>query len=206
MCTEPLYAIRLKTQFDDKFKRFGKRSPIKVLCSVRDIGKDISKLTYDTNVYDLLMISCGQCLQCRLQRVKQRAVMCMCETLEHKDNSFVTLTFGYPQTYSYYRHEKKLSHYLAKKKAHYHEWSLDVETLQKFMKRLRNWYYNYQLCFHLISIGRSDLVPQNFLLDHYITHVRLPLLERPFLLKDFKPNKIRCMNVGEYGSMHSKSP
>lgn len=196
MCTEPLYAIRLKTEFDEKFKRFGKRVGIQVLCAVRDIGKDTSKLNYNRDVYDLLMISCGQCLQCRLQRVKQRAVMCMCESLAHKENSFITLTFGYPQTYSYYRHEKKLSHYLASKKAHFHEWSLEVELFQKFMKRLRNWYYNYQLCLHLSSIGRSDLVPSTF---PYVTHIRLPLLERPFLLKDFNPKKIRCMHCGEYG-------
>lgn len=201
MCTEPLYAIRLKTEYDEKFKRFGKRAGIKVLCAVRDIGKDTSKLNYNRKVYDLLMISCGQCMQCRLQRVKQRAVMAICESLEHKENSFITLTFGYPQTYSYYRHEKGLSHYLASKKAHYHEWSLDVPTMQKFMKRLRNWYYNYQLGNYLLSIGRSDLVPSSFPL---VTHIRLPILERSFLLKDFKPKKIRCMYAGEYGDLRQR--
>lgn len=201
MCTEPLYAIRLKTEYDKKFQRFGKRTPIKVLCAVRDIGKDTSQLNYNRNVYDLIMISCGQCMQCRLLRVKQRAVMSICESLEHNENSFITLTFGFPQTYSYYRHVKKLSHYLSKKKAHFHEWSLDVETYQKFMKRLRNWYYNYQLCIHLQSIGRSDLVPSSF---PYVTQLRLPLLQRPFLLKDFRPNKIRCMHCGEYGDKHQR--
>lgn len=201
MCTEPLYAIRLKTEYDNKFQRFKIRTPIKVLCAVREIGKDTSKLNYNRDVYDLLMISCGQCMQCRLQRVKQRAVMSICESLEHTENSFVTLTFGYPQTYSYYRHKVGLSHYLAKKKAHFHEWSLDVETFQKFMKRLRNWYYNYQLCNHLLSLGRSDLIPSNYPL---VTHVRLPFLERSFLLKDFRPNKIRCMHCGEYGDQHQR--
>lgn len=201
MCTEPLYAIRLKTEFDKKFQRFGKRTPIRVLCSVREIGKDTNKLDFNRNVYDLLMISCGQCMQCRLQRVKQRAVMSICESLEQKDNSFLTLTFGYPQTYSYYRHEKKLSHYLASKKAHFHEWSLEVEQFQKFMKRLRNWYYNYQLCSHLISLGRNDLVPRTY---PFVTHIRLPLLQRPFLLKDFHPKKIRCMHCGEYGDKHQR--
>ena len=200
MCTEPLYAIRLKTDFDKKFNRFGKHTPIKVLCAVRDIGKDTSKLDYDRKYYDLIMISCGQCLQCRLLRSKQRAVMSICESLEHTDNSFITLTFGYPQLYTYFRHEKKLSHYLASKKAHFYEWSLDTEMFQKFMKRLRNWYYNYQLCLYLISIGRSDLVPSPFYSSGYITHLRLPLLERPFLLKNFHPKKIRCMHCGEYGS------
>lgn len=201
MCTEPLYAIRLKTEFDQKFQRFGIRTPIKVLCAVKEIGKDISQLNFNRNVYDLLMISCGQCLQCRLQRVKQRSVMSICESLEHKDNSFITLTFGYTQTYSYYRHVKKLSHYLARKKAHFHEWSLEVELFQKFMKRLRNWYYNYQLANHLISIGRSDLIPNTY---PYCTHIRLPIFERPFLLKNFSPNNIRVMHCGEYGDKHSR--
>lgn len=196
MCTEPLYAIRLKTEYDEKFKRFGKRSGLKVLCAVRDIGKDVNKLEYNREVYDLLMISCGQCMQCRLQRVKQRSVMSICESLEHEENSFITLTFGYPQTYSYYRHKKGLSHYLSSKKAHFHEWSLDVETFQKFMKRLRNWYYNYQLCNHLSSIGRSDLVPSSYPLVHKI---KVSFFERPFLLKDFRPKTIRCMHCGEYG-------
>lgn len=205
MCTEPLYAIRLKTEFDEKFKRFGKRAGLQVIKSVREIGKDVSKLNYDYIHYDLLMISCGQCMQCRMQRVKQRATMSICEALQHKENSFITLTFGYPQTYSYYRHTKGLSHYLASKKAHFHEWSLDTETYQKFMKRLRNWYYNYQLCLHLVSIGRSDLVPRSFYVTHYVTHLRLPSEERPFLLQDFKPKKIRCMHCGEYGEKKSRS-
>lgn len=201
MCTEPLYAIRLKTKYDEKFKRFGKRAGIQVLKSVREIGKDTSKLNYNREKYDLLMISCGQCMQCRLLRVKQRAVMAICESLEHSENSFITLTFGYPQTYAYYRHNKGLSHYLASKKAHFHEWSLDVETYQKFMKRLRNWYYTYQLSLHLYSLGRSDLVPSTF---PFCTHIRLPILERPFLLKDFKPKTIRCMHAGEYGDLRMR--
>lgn len=205
MCTEPLYAIRLKTQFDIKFERFGKRSPIIVLKSVREIGKDTSVLNYDRSMYDLLMISCGQCMACRLERVKKRAVMCMCESLEHKDNSFITLTFGYPQLYAYYRHKKGLSHYLASKKAHFHEWSLEIEFYQKFMKRLRHWYYNFQLTHFLLSKGREDLVytrkrsgDSEYLVVK--SHIRIPLSERPFLLKDFKPKTIRCFHVGEYGS------
>lgn len=196
MCTEPLYAIRLKTQFDLKFKRFGKRTPINVVGAVRDYGKDTSKIRYDKNTCDLIMISCGQCMQCRLQRVKQKAVMSICESLEHKDNSFITLTFGYPQTYSYYR-KQGLSSYLSKKKAHFHEWSLETETFTKFMKRLRFWYYNYQLAKHLISLGRSDLALTSKATIK--SHIRVPKEERPFLLKDFVPKKIRCMHCGEYG-------
>lgn len=215
MCTEPLYAIRLKTEYDKKFQRFGIRTPLKVLCSVRDIGKDTEKLDFNRNIYDLLMISCGQCLQCRLQRVKQRAVMCMCESLDHKENSFITLTFGYPQTYAYYRHPSKgshrkpLSHYLSTKKSHFHEWSLDVETWQKFMKRLRQWYYNYQLGLYLFEKKRYDLIfSKDYVKSRYDTsllmsiksHIRIPKEEKSDLLKDFHPKKIRVMHCGEYGS------
>lgn len=197
MCTEPLYAIRLKTEYDLKFKRFGKRTPIQVLKAVRDIGKDTDVLQFPRDKYDLLMVSCGQCMQCRLLRVKQRSVMCICESLEHEQNSFITLTFGYPQTYAYYRHKKGMSHYMASKKAHFLEWSLEVEEFQKFMKRLRFWYYNYQLSQHLISLGRSDLVYDKS--GNIRKHIRLSFFERLFLLKDFKPKKIRCMHCGEYG-------
>ncbi|UPW41250.1 replication initiator protein [Sigmofec virus UA08Rod_4769] len=201
MCTEPLYAIRLKTEFDEKFKRFGKRTPITVLKAVRDIGKDTSSLQFPRDKYDLLMISCGQCMQCRLLRTKQRAVMCICESLDHTDNSFITLTFGHQATYRYYR-KRKNSRYISSKKAHFHEWSLDVETFQKFMKRLRAWYYNYQLSNYLLSIGRSDLVYNKFGLP--FSHIRIPILERPFLLKDFKPKSIRCMHCGEYGEKYGR--
>ena len=206
MCTEPLYAIRLKTEYDQKFQRFGKRSPITVLKSVKDVGKDTSCLNFDRKLYDLLMISCGQCMACRLERVKKRAVMCMCESLEHNENSFITLTFGYPQLYAYYRHEKGLSHYLASKKAHFHEWSLEIEFYQKFMKRLRHWYYNYQLSTYLLSKGREDLVftkKCNGNTCYFVakSHIRIPESERPILLADFKPKKIRCFHVGEYGSL-----
>lgn len=198
MCTEPLYAIRLKTEFDKKFQRFGKRTPIKVICAVREIGKDVQQIHYDNTTSDLIIISCGQCMQCRLQRVKQRSVMSICESLEHKENSFITLTFGYPQTFSYYR-KQGLSYYLARKKAHFHEWSLETETFQKFMKRLRFWYYNYQLANHLMSLGRHDLVLSRHNSQSFKTHIRIPKNERPFLLKDFKPKKIRCLHCGEYG-------
>lgn len=197
MCTEPLYAIRLKTEFDDKFKRFGKRTPITVLKAVRDIGKNTDALQFPRDKYDLLMISCGQCMQCRLQRVKQRAVMSICESLEHEDNSFITLTFGHKETFTYYHKEKKMSRYLSSKRAHFHEWSLDVETFQKFMKRLRTWYYQYQLSNYLLSIGRTDLVFKED--GSPREHIRISLIERPFLLKDFKPKRIRCMHCGEYG-------
>lgn len=202
MCTEPLYAIRLKTEYDLKFKRFGKRTPIQILKAVRDIGKNTDLLQFPRDKYDLLMISCGQCMQCRLLRVKQRSVMCICESLEHTENSFITLTFGYPQTYSYYRHECGLSHYMSSKKAHFHEWSLEVEEFQKFMKRLRFWFYNYQLSMHLLSLGRSDLVYDKS--GNIRKHIRLPLFERPFLLKDFKPKTIRCMHCGEYGDQRHR--
>ena len=203
MCTEPLYAIRLKTKYDDKFKRFGKRASIIVLKSVREIGRNTDLLNYPRDKYDLMMISCGQCLQCRLLRVKQRSVMCICESLEHTENCFITLTFGYPQTYRYYRN-KGFSHYIASKKAHFHEWSLEVEEFQKFMKRLRFWYYNYQLAKYLLSLGRSDLVygkSLSKLHNSFVirSHIRIPKKERSFLLADFKPKKIRVMHCGEYG-------
>lgn len=202
MCIEPLYALRLKTEYDVKFKRFGIRSKLNVLCAVRNIGKDTHKLNYNKEKYDLLMISCGQCIQCRLQRVKQRSVMSICESLEHDKNSFITLTFGYPQTYSYYRHKVGLSPYLSRKKAYFHEWSLEVEHFQKFMKRLRNWYYNKQLSDYLIKLGRLDLVYDRN--GRIKSHIRIPKDERSFLLNDFKPKKIRCLHCGEYGDKRGR--
>lgn len=40
-----------------------------------------------------LKLACGQCIGCKLERARQRAVRCMHEAQMHNENSFITLTY-----------------------------------------------------------------------------------------------------------------
>lgn len=62
-------------------------------------------------------VPCGQCKECRIRYATSWAVRCVLESLEHKDNVFLTLTFND-------------EHLPA-------DYSLCKATLQKFMKRFR---------------------------------------------------------------------
>lgn len=43
---------------------------------------------------DVLQIPCGQCAECRLKRSREWAIRCMHEASLHRDNCFLTLTYG----------------------------------------------------------------------------------------------------------------
>lgn len=75
-----------------------------------------------------LLLKCGQCIGCKLQRSRNWAIRMMHESQMHEYSSFITLTFNeencpYPP-------------------------SLDVAPFQKFMKRLRHHFPNarYFMC------------------------------------------------------------
>ncbi|AXH77650.1 MAG: replication initiator protein [Microviridae sp.] len=69
-------------------------------------------------------IACGQCIGCRVERSRQWAVRCCHEASLYTVNSFVTLTFD-----NEHLHQREKP------------WSLDKSDLQKFMKRLRKFYF-----------------------------------------------------------------
>ena len=64
-----------------------------------------------------VQIACGRCIGCRLETSRQWAVRCVHESQNHKQNSFLTLTYS----------EEHLPEY----------GSLNKEHVQKFIKRLR---------------------------------------------------------------------
>lgn len=66
---------------------------------------------------DSLVLPCGQCIGCRLERSRQWAVRCHNEASLYEDNCFITLTYS-PEFYPV-------------------DGSLDKTHFQKFMKRLR---------------------------------------------------------------------
>ncbi|AXQ65755.1 MAG: replication initiator protein [Microviridae sp.] len=68
----------------------------------------------------LILLPCGRCVGCRLERSRQWALRCVHEASLYEDNSFLTLTYS-PES-------------LGVKANPY---SLDKSDFQKFMKRLR---------------------------------------------------------------------
>jgi len=66
---------------------------------------------------DSLLLPCGQCIGCRLERSRQWAMRCLHESSMHESNSFITLTYD----------DANLPHGS----------SLVYSDFQKFMKRLR---------------------------------------------------------------------
>lgn len=90
-------------------------------------------ITFDTNKADLteeVVLPCGKCIGCRLERSRQWATRAIFEASLHENNCFVTLTFN---------EENRPP-----------ENSLDKRTMQLFMKKLRKRYSNetirYFLC------------------------------------------------------------
>lgn len=67
-----------------------------------------------------LVLPCGQCIGCRLERSRQWAVRCMHESSMHADNCFITLTYDDDHVP--------------------HDYSLNYRHFQLFMKRVRKSY------------------------------------------------------------------
>lgn len=83
-----------------------------------------------------LLIPCGQCVGCRLERSRQWAVRCVHEASMFDNNCFITLTFN---------DESLLSRI--------NPFSLDVRDFQLFMKRLRKMFGNGIRFYHCGEYG-----------------------------------------------------
>jgi hypothetical protein len=99
--------------------------PMKAFQSVRlnpDTGKRYVSFRrpYDGHMWTEILLPCGQCVGCRLDRSRQWAIRCYHEAQLYDDNCFITLTFD-----DEHLHQRD------------HPWSLDVRDFQLFMKRLR---------------------------------------------------------------------
>ena len=86
-----------------------------------------------------LVIPCGQCVGCRLERSRQWAVRCTHEASLHQDNCFITLTYN----------DENLP---ADK-------SLHVDHFQKFMKRLRKRFGDGIRFYHCGEYGEKYMRP-----------------------------------------------
>jgi len=97
----------------------------------RSIVFDVSKSLFGR--HSKVVLPCGQCVGCRLERSRQWAIRCMHEAQLHASNCFITLTFN--------------DKFLPK------DGSLDVVYFQKFMKRLRKRFGNGIRYFHCGEYG-----------------------------------------------------
>lgn len=107
-CNYPVRAYRVKSKFGVEVK--------------------FQALKGDNVVQDL-MLPCGQCLGCKLERSRQWAIRCMNEASMYEQNCFITLTFN----------EDNLPDGN----------SLTYEPFQLFMKRLRKRFSNKKIRFYM---------------------------------------------------------
>lgn len=86
-----------------------------------------------------MVVPCGKCIGCRLERSRQWAVRCVHESMMHKQNCFITLTYD--------------NQHVPKSR------SLNKKHFQDFMKRLRKKYGKGIRYFHCGEYGEKRKRP-----------------------------------------------
>ena len=197
MCTNLQYYIWLKPEFDKKFKFTGKRAKIIPQGSVVDVQSGKIKLNYPKKYYNLMIMPCGQCIDCRIQLAAKKSAQASLEARSHKENCFITLTFDRNRLFEFLKKERKLSDYKAKKHTAFMEWSLENKEFTLFMKRLRQYVRRQDIidfCLKNKSICEQYMYTKKGFLKKSIT---LPVE----LMKKIKFHKVRLLHCGEYGSL-----
>jgi hypothetical protein len=87
-------------------------------------------------------LPCSKCIGCRLNYARSWALRCQLESLSHKDNCFITLTFSQEN--------------LEKRK---NPWSVDKRDFQLFMKKLRKKHGEQIRYFHCGEYGEKNYRP-----------------------------------------------
>lgn len=194
MCYNPYYALQVKKEYDIRFQRTGVSQPLHIIGSVKTV--DVSTIKYGKE-HNLIMIPCGQCKECRVKKVRDKTCQGLAEFQTSKCGFMLNLTFGDVATYKTLRKKNKLNRYQAIKMTNFMKWSLEVAEFQKFMKRLRFWYYQYQLRQFLVSKGYYELAQKK--------SIRLSKDFKEFYKEDLsKFETIRYLHCGEYGSDYSR--
>lgn len=98
------------------------------------------RLRFD--IVDSIILPCGQCRGCRLERSRQWATRCLHEASLHKENAFITLTYGDASLPA--------------------GRSLSYPPFQKFMKRLRKAFAPRHVRFYMCGEYGSDFQRPHF--------------------------------------------
>ena len=115
-------------------------------------------------------LPCGKCIGCRFNYARSWALRCQLESLSHKDNCFITLTFN--------------NEMLQKRN---NPWSVDVRDFQLFMKKLRKKYGSNIRFFHCGEYGERTYRP----------HYHALIFGHDFRIKTDK-NKVQKFGKGKY--------
>ena len=68
--------------------------------------------------YPTFQLPCGKCLSCRLEYSRQTAIRCVHESLQYKDNSFITLTYSEENLKSNKLQYKDFQNFIKKLRSH----------------------------------------------------------------------------------------
>lgn len=129
--------------------------PLKAFYRINDNGKkdivfvktkdDIVGYDSSGNVYGTpIDIPCGQCVGCRLEYSRQWAVRCVLESMQYKDNYFVTLTYN--DEFLPKQENMRIDKSTGEVVGSFISSSLVPDELTKFMKDLRR-YFEHHLNF-----------------------------------------------------------
>lgn len=199
MCENPQYCLMLKTEFDEKFKRFGVRSKLQVLGYVRDVQNGVVSIPkYDYKRYSLLVKECGKCRCCRFKQAAKKSAQAYCESKMHDKNCFLTLTFDREKLVKHYKEKLGDNYYMINKMVAMCEWTLEKEHFRNFVKRLR------------FMISQED--ERNYCISNNLTEFlykkvgdKLVMRNRISLPKEHKKfveyRKIKVLHCGEYGEL-----
>lgn len=116
-CSNPMYAVRM----GDKFKFVGAVQSDPTMSKAKYMFSSEEKF---------IILPCGQCVGCRLERSRSWAIRCSLEKQLHKDSCFLTLTYD--------------DEHLPR------DYSLHKEHLTNFFKRLR---FNESIKFRYFACG-----------------------------------------------------
>lgn len=136
-----------------KFKNKDDKRSVRMVSPLEFLGQDFKTYKDTTEKYtefNVMLVPCGQCINCRLDYARNWATRCCLEALDHSSNCFITLTYSndnLPAPVDYITHEGQVCvrHPVIKR------------DFQLFMKRLRKKFGNnirFFACGEYSPLGR----------------------------------------------------
>lgn len=143
-------------------------------------------------ILDSMDIRCGKCSSCRIDKSREWALRCMMESLYHKDNCFVTLTYNDENLPPCHNEAVNYETGELCEKSPIH--SLVYDHVRKFMRDLRRHEEYHHQTYGIRFFGCGEYGPLNFR-PHY--HI---------ILFGFKPDDIVAFKKNHMGQVLYRSP